>query len=361
MLEYKPDYEMTQKRIDAWWNREVIDRALTFIYMEKPDGLKRPLPVSRHASVRDRQMDAAFRAEDALARVFNTEYYADALPVMLPDLGANWFAALYGGDIRYNEESIWSVPILKDCTRESLSRLRLDLDGIYFKKMMELMDAYIAAAGGKCLVGNPDFHVGGDFLESVCGAEVLSLGLTAEPDAIKQTMDRITDDFFKVYEICNQKLLSAGMPSVSWLYLPVGKGRFHVAQNDFSGMVSPAMFKEFFTPVLAKECAHMDRVIYHLDGLRALHQLDNLLAIPNLHAIQYVPGPAGNQNIRWLPVWKKMQDAGKCIFIYLDPYDLMENEFFEVLRPEGICLSINIPRGRQFYAENILKKIARWK
>lgn len=361
MLEYKPDYEMTQKRIDAWWHREVVDRALTFIYMGKPNGLKRPLPVSRHPSVRERKFDAGFRAEEALANVANTICYADALPVMMPDLGPDWFASLYGGIIEYNEESSWSVPILEDCTLENLSRLRLDMNGIYFKKMMELMDAYIAVARGKCLVGNPDFHVGGDFLESLCGSAALSIGLMEEPDAIKKTMNRITDDFFKVYDNCNRKLLSAGMPSASWLYLPVVNGRFHVAQNDFSCMVSPAMFKEFFAPVLAKECGYMDRVIYHLDGMRVLHQLDNLLEIPNLHAIQYVPGPGGNQNIRWLPVWKKIQDAGKCIFLYLDPYDLMENEFFEILRPEGICIYLGISSGKEYYAENILKKIARWK
>ena len=66
MLDTKPDYEDSRRRMEAWWHGEVLDRALTNITLRRPDPL--PPPAQRHASLRDRWMDADYASEVALTR-----------------------------------------------------------------------------------------------------------------------------------------------------------------------------------------------------------------------------------------------------------------------------------------------------
>jgi len=53
------------------------------------------------------------------------------------------------------------------------------------------------------------------------------------------------------------------------------------------------MFKEFVFPYLQEQCSRLGFTLYHLIGPEAIRHLDQLLKIPELTAIQWVPG-AGN-------------------------------------------------------------------
>ena len=63
----------------------------------------------------------------------------------------------------------------------------------------------------------------------------------------------------------------------------------------------------------------MDYAIYHLDGPNELPYLDDLLAVPEITGIQWVPGVQGpvTSDDKWLPVYQKIQAAGKNIV--MDP------------------------------------------
>ncbi len=107
-------------------------------------------------------------------------------------------------------------------------------------------------------------------------------------------------------------------------------------------MISPKWFRRFVLPDIIAQAEHMDYAIYHLDGPNQLPFLDDLLAEPSITGIQWVPGagrePMGHE--RWLPVYKKIQKAGKNIvedvspgrlsFMYrnLDPKGLFVRTFF---------------------------------
>ncbi|KKL24251.1 hypothetical protein LCGC14_2417210, partial [marine sediment metagenome] len=93
------------------------------------------------------------------------------------------------------------------------------------------------------------------------------------------------------------------------------KKRWYPIQCDFSAMFSPKWFKRFALPDIVAQAAHMDYAIYHLDGPNALNHIDELLAVPEITGIQWVPGdgrePMGHE--KWHPVYKKIQAAGKNI------------------------------------------------
>jgi hypothetical protein len=85
-----------------------------------------------------------------------------------------------------------------------------------------------------------------------------------------------------------------------------------------------------------------------------------LLAIPELNAIQWVPG-AGNEGFtKWIPVYKRIREAGKSIQVtHIDIDELPV--LFENFRPEGIWLSSISGIDSRETAENVLKRVSAWK
>ena len=57
MFEYKPDYEQSKARIDAFWENELIDRPVVQFYVAKPPEEQAPLPPSNHATPAERWLD----------------------------------------------------------------------------------------------------------------------------------------------------------------------------------------------------------------------------------------------------------------------------------------------------------------
>jgi hypothetical protein len=111
-----------------------------------------------------------------------------------------------------------------------------------------------------------------------------------------------------------------------------------MTQNDFSCMVSPAMYREFFLDTITAECAHLDDLCYHLDGPDALGHLDALLEIDTLNAVQWVPGAGREDNRRWLPVLRKILEAGKGAILYAGCDEALA--LIEELPHEGLILFV---------------------
>ena len=82
----------------------------------------------------------------------------------------------------------------------------------------------------------------------------------------------------------------------------------------------------------------MDRCIYHLDGRQALRFLDILLEIPEIHAIQWVPGAGYDYWADWIEVYRRIQGKGKALQILSIPANDLPH-LFEALRPEGVWIS----------------------
>jgi hypothetical protein len=356
MFEFKPDYEQVRRRMDAWWECAVTDRTLTSITFPKPEDERVPVPRKEHDSLRERWLDSEYNAERAYATAANTVYYADALPVKFPNLGPEVFSAFYGCELEYGENTAWSVPMLEEWDPETVSQLSVDTDSFYFRKLVEMTDAYLERAKGKFIVGYTDLHPGGDAVAAFRDPAKLCLDMVERPGEVKELVERVTDDFIEVFDFFYEKLSAAGMPSSSWLPLTCD-GRFHIPSNDFSCMISMDMFTDVFLPGIERECAHMDRCIYHLDGPQALRYLDLLLDEPDIHAIQWVAGAGQSAWHQWIDVYQRIQEKRKAFVVYL-PVDELD-QLFEHLRPEGAWLSVGGIQDRE-QADRALEKIENW-
>ena len=123
-------------------------------------------------------------------------------------------------------------------------------------------------------------------------------------------------------------------------------------------MISKEMFDEFFLEGIAGECRHYGRSIYHLDGPGALRHLDSILSIPELDAVQWVPGAGRDQCKSWMDLYKKILAAGKSIVVYPqtkgDFLALMDN-----LPAKGLCIMFN-GAANEDDAKDIMKFVEKW-
>jgi hypothetical protein len=349
------DWEMRLRRQDAFWDCEVIDRACASITFPKSAGRVEP-PASEHTALEERWMDAEFQARNAAATVKNTVYMGDALPRMFPNLGPDFFATLYGGELVFEERTSFIKSFLEDWA--DADQLSLSREHPYWTKMEELYDAYLDEGEGLFYTGWPDLHPGADCLVGIRGPQEMALDLFDEPEAIQKMLKRVTADFFEVYDHYYRKLSVAGQLCTGWPGI-VSSRKWHVPSNDFSYMISPAQFNEFFLDGLREECDRFEATLHHLDGVGCLRHLDSLLEIESLNAVQWVWGAGQGQAADWLEVFRKCQNAGKGIQIY-DVRPSQLDVLIENLRPEGVWLQIYGVESPE-EGEAILKKVSRWK
>ena len=357
MFELKPDFEEVLNRYEAWWDCDIVDRPLVSMAFALPPDERSPVPQKEHATIRDRWMDTAHMVARAEAHLRNTVHFADKLPIAWPNLGPEVFSAFYGCEIEYGEDTAWSKPVLADWSDASLEKLQLDRNSFYFQKLIEMTDALLDAGKDTFIVGYTDLHGGGDAIAAFRDPQELLMDTIEHPDAIKRLCDRITPEFLDVYDAFHSKLSAAGMPSTTWLQATC-KGKYHVPSNDFSCMISDDAFEELFIPGIIRECKHMDRCIYHLDGPQALRYLDRLLEIPEIHAIQWVPGAGQDYWADHIEVYQRIQQKKKAFCLAVPAKDL--NLLFEVLDPEGVWISSVSGISNQQEAEAALHKIAKW-
>ena len=123
-------------------------------------------------------------------------------------------------------------------------------------------------------------------------------------------------------------------------------------------MISDEAFEELFVPGIIRECRHMDRCLYHLDGPQALRYLDRLLEIPEIHAIQWVPGAGQDYWADWIDVYRRIQAAGKAMQFWLPAKDL--DRLFESLSPEGVWISGLSGISNRDEADAALAKLCGW-
>jgi len=314
MFRLKPDYEQTRHRIEAFWEREIVDRPVVQFPLAKPKEEHVPVPPSAHESLRDRWLDPAYQAQSVLASLSNQLYLGDTLPVAMPNLGPEVFSTFYGCPLHFGETTAWTDPVLQSW--DQMDGVQLDTKSPYLAKLHELTDAFLEAGRGVFITGMTDWHPGGDWLAALRDPSNLAMDLITDPDRVLQMLSRGEADYALIYEVFFRKLRDAGQPISTWLPL-ISDERYYVPSNDFSCMISPAMFERFVMPDLVACCDHLENGFYHLDGSGQIPHLDMLLSIERLRGIQWVPGDGAPPPDQWLDLLKRIIDGGKLCQVFV--------------------------------------------
>ena len=180
--------------------------------------------------------------------------------------------------------------------------------------------ARIGARGaGKWVTGYPDLHTGIDALSALRGPEILALDLVHEPAAIQRAMRQLTGLWKFVVDTVSAIVVPAGQGTSNWTMGWSSERLLCIGQNDFSCMISPAMFASYCWQDNFECCAHVDYSLYHLDGPGAIRHVPLLLRLERLHCIQWIQGAGSPLPSQWLELLQQIQAGGKSIQLYYGP------------------------------------------
>jgi len=347
----KPDFEAVQKRLLAFWEREVLDRACVAVMApETPSHAPDPDEESLAESWTDPK--AIHRA--LLDRLDRTYLGGDALPIAFQNYGTSGHCNYFGAKPIYSRETIWFEPVLDD-----LADLRYQPD--ILERHLAITEYLVAHAGDEYLVGMPDSCGTLDALAHLYGSEKLLIAMREEPDAVagavRAVNDGWTDSNERFYQAAYQ--INLGGCSHPWMHL-WAPGPLQHMQCDLSVMISPEMFERLVVPELEQQMEWLEYPIYHFDGIEQERHLSHLLSLPKLRAIQWTNVDGQGPPRAYMSVLKRIQAAGKNLILMTPAGDVPE--LLEHLSAAGLYIhcSARTPEEADAVVRHVAKHGKAW-
>ncbi len=352
-----PDFERKKKYWNAFWQHDVIDRPLICVTAPKNGMTIHSTPLNAAAVAKPCLNGDYGPLLRSFARTVETTYYGgEAIPYIDLTLGPDQYAAFLGADLFVEDSYVttWVQSFVDDWSRFEV-RLHDGPDS-YFDKLKRFMEYAASFADGRFLIAMLDLHSNLDALSAVRGPQNLCLDLMDCPGEVHRVLDEVRKTYAPIYEMAYKAGNMEETGSIGWFPTYCENGRFAVTQCDFSAMISPDQAREFVIPAIEEEASYLDRCGYHYDGKGALGHLDDILAIDGIDLIQWVPGDGNPRSIEWMDLLRKIQAAGKGLWIYDWTCDEIIRHFKD-LSPEGLVFSVNA--SSQDEADRLLEIVAK--
>ena len=355
-IEGMADFQMSLKRIYAWYESEIVDRppvrfvAHNAFLEEATEDISAQSPAEKKAWWFDVQTQVELFERSIEGRNFNGETF----PVFFPNLGPDVYAAFYGTELEFGEVTSWSIPLVHEW--DDVEGLKFDMDNEYFRKLEELTEFALDRADGKFLVGYTDLHPGLDCVAAWRDPQQLCFDMIDNPQKVHELAELAIADFETIYDHFDNILKAHNQLSVSWIGIP-SFGRMHIPSCDFSTLISPAFFNEFGLPILQREVQTMTHNIFHVDGKGVARHLEAILSVPEVHALQWVQGVGDDLPImQWSPFLKELQNRGIPLIVDLNKHEL--SAFMAEMKPEGLFLWVATDNEEEEI--EILEHLKRW-
>ena len=245
------------------------------------------------------------------------EYLGDAIPVfyMRPTgILGGFLGQEYGID--RNQGTVWFKKMCPEL--EDVINVRLDRDNPLLRRSLEITRAVQEHFDGGIAMGIPDLGGVMDIVSSMRDPNELLLELCLEPEQVTDACLNIHEQFNTAYDMFMDAIDEDNIPGYScWATMLSGKPYF-VLQNDFSAMIGPSMYDDFYLPILREECKYIPRTIYHLDGPDAVRHLDSILTVPELDGVQWINGAGAPGLDQWPDIYRKIHAAGKLCQVFIN-------------------------------------------
>ena len=352
-LNFKKQLEHTRKYADAFWNHEMLDRPYVAVTapLQKVDFDWSPAAAYRACMNEDYDRNL----KDFEQVVQNTYYAGEALPALTITLGPDQYATFFGAGIETSAEAFttWAVPCVKDWA--DFEVVLNKSKGSYYDKIRK----YYAYAADFCkdkfLLNVPDLHSNMDALSALRGSQDLCMDLYDCPEEVHRVLNEIRKTYVEIYNMTYDAGNMKEVGTIGWSPIYCA-GKSAVIQCDYCCMLGPEQGKEFVFPAIAEEAAYLDHCVYHLDGKGALVHLDTILAIDEIDCIQWVPGAGQPPTYAWMDVLKKIQAAGKSLWIY--DWDVEQiKAFHKELQPDKVAYSLGVDTPEE--AEELLEYLTK--
>ena len=355
----KEDLEEAKERMKAWWNHEKTDRPVISYNIFEGVGSDKALMGSLGLKF---ELAQDWDGIDSLLNVYEQYngglvYGAECIPSYFINYGPGIMAAVLGVTPEYKSGTVWfhRQTDLKDIVSVLESAKLNDNNEWYVRLKRTTEIAAKRGAKGNYAVSMTDLGGILDILVSFIGPQNVIIQMKRNPELIDTCRAIIMEKYLKVFDELQNIINNNGVDGCgSWLNVWCPK-RYYTMQCDLSVMLNPKFFERFVLPDLKEQSESLDYALYHLDGPEQIKFLDDIL--PLVDGIQYVPGtkpgvPKDGED-KWLPLYKKIQNAGKNnILMLLDQRDVAP--FYKKIDPKGFfvyCVFLNRDQAECYLPE----------
>jgi hypothetical protein len=370
---YKEDWSKAKQRLLAFWNNEIVDRCCVAVFAPRRGSKLPPFPELQwgpwlgglekysdddEESIKKWWTDPEENYKRMTLWFENTYFGGEAVPATYVNWGAMAMAAFYGSKPVFKKETVWYPPVIDDWKTWTWN---FDTETEeYWNRTLDITKYLLERSDGRYFVGTPEFGTAGDLLSLMRGMDKLSVDLLDYPSEVKNAIEIMGDTWVRLHEEIFQMTFEANDSGdvLSWLSL-WAPGRHDQLACDFSSVISPAMFKEFFIPEIKKEGDWCEYGTYHLDGPEAMNNhLDTLLELDQIDNIEWTPGVGSPPTLspQYIPSYRKIQKSGKRLYLLAQPQEI--EELLNELSPEG--LFICTMADSEDKARDLLKKVEKW-
>ena len=332
-LEHKPDFDRAVTYWEAFWSGEIIDRPCVAITAPKDPSERREHPPSLNAA-NGRYLEA-LETYDQWAQ--STHFGAEAIPFYQVNFGPDQFSAFIGARLVMAKDhgTSWVEPYVTDWKDVEIQLIE-DQDSLW-TEMLRYVRLAAQYSEGRFLVGTVDLHSNMDCMMAIRGTQALCFDLIDCPDEVENVLVEVRGLYPRVYDTIYHAGNMSTWGCAGWAPF-YSTGKLCTIQCDFIFMISPEHARRFVIPALVEEASFLDHSVYHLDGPQALVHLDDIMAIPDIDVIQWVPGAGRGRMIEWMDLLKRIQSGGKGLQIGCTPEEV--KRFHRELRPEGVLYHV---------------------
>ena len=260
-----------------------------------------------------------------------------------------WMEAIIGCSIYLGRDSFYAEPFIKSW-QEFNWEIDLSCNNRWYSKLIELKESLVEHIGDRYPIGSST-HLRGpiDMTSAAIGQTKFCLELYDNPEKIKKLAGLCTDTFIKVAKKENE--LAEKSKFGGYIVNNYGVWTPYVCQyyqDDALAFISPKIYKDFFLEEHLKIDSNFNSNFFHVHPISSF-VVDNLIEFPNLDVIEINREPMGPSVEELLPIFKKIQKAGKSLLINFTTVsfnlDLIEKEttiLRDNLSEVGLCIYISI-------------------
>jgi len=279
----------------------------------------------------------------------------DSVPAMGP--GGGWsvgHALLFGCEPHFAPSTVWTDPL--PAGADGYPPIRFDREGRWWKWLREGTRQAAQASRGRWFVWPAWGNEAGDILSLIRGDMNLLVDIAENPDWVRQAVKQVSDSLIEVFEelwtLVDASVtgFEGSMAGAIW-----SPGRGKEFSCDISCNISTKQFEELFLPAHIETMRTVDHRYYHLDGTVALHHLDLLLSVPEIQAIQWVPGAGREAILQWVPLIKRIQQAGKAVQVFCQPQEVAP--LLNEVSARGLCIVTGC--GSEAEARELERQVAK--
>ena len=339
-MKWKPDWPKARENLTRWWNRQGLALSLTCPRAAPVEAVPEPPP--EPADLEVRWTDPAWRVGRAEYDMARRRYLGEAFPYLGAQIGPGSLGTFVGATPHFDAVTVWYEPCIAD--PDTSGPIRFSPEGNHWWDVhLALIDEGLRRSRGRYLVSQPDLIENIDTLAAMRGNKALLYDLVDRPAWVHARLAEINEAFFAAFDLIQERVRDSDGGN-AFIFDIWGPGKTCKVQCDFSCMISARMFREFVVPYLEAQCDWLDYSLYHLDGASAAHQLDALLGIESLDAIEFTPEPKvpSGGSPHWYDLYRRIKAGGKGVqAIGVAPEEVVP--LIDAVGPEGLFIMTSAP------------------